>query len=276
MSRIGLFFFFVASIGASFAAATDKLVDDVPIPADVRIEVARDAPEGLSRFSGAWVGSWRGLLHHILIVENISASGEARVVYAIGSDAFAGVTGQWRRLQATVSTDMLTITAPSAFSTAPGDTFSATYVLTPADSLRATYRRGDVIARATLSRIAVDELMLPGPNVAWTTPGEFLNTTLQEGGKPVAGPIRTCSRKPTRARRSPTFSWTEVGWLRFPSAAAEANRMVFTMRVSRPTARRDIPAILIDRCPVLMGRWMTSRRRSLPCNNAWMSPPDPF
>jgi pimeloyl-ACP methyl ester carboxylesterase len=186
MSRIGIFcFFIVASTGASLAAATDKLVDDVPIPADVRIEVALDAPEGLSRFSGAWVGSWRGLLHHILIVENISASGEARVVYAIGSDATAGVKAQWRRLQATVSTDMLTITAPSAFSTAPGDTFSTTYVLTPADSLRATYRRGDVIARATLSRIAVDELMLPGANIAWTEPSEFLNTTIQEGGRPI-------------------------------------------------------------------------------------------
>ena len=57
MSRIGIFcFFIVASIGASLAAATDKLVDDVPIPADVRIEVALDAPEGLSRSSGAWVG----------------------------------------------------------------------------------------------------------------------------------------------------------------------------------------------------------------------------
>ena len=186
MSRIGIFcFFIVASIGASLAAATDKLVDDVPIPADVRTEVAHDAPEALSRFSGAWVGSWRGLLHHILIVENISASGEARVVYAIGGDAAAGFKGQWRRLPATVSTDMLTITAPSAFSTVPNDTFSATYVLTPADSLRATYRRGDVTARATLSRIAVAELMLPGADVAWTGPSEFLNTTLQEGGKPV-------------------------------------------------------------------------------------------
>lgn len=184
MSRIGIFcFFIVASIGVSLAAATDKLVDDVPIPADVRIEVALDAPEALSRFSSAWVGSWGGWLHHILIVENISASGEARVVYAIG--AAAAVKAQWHRHAATVSGNMLTITAPSAFSTAPDDTFSATYVLTAADSLRATYRRGDTIARATLSRIAVDELMLPGASVAWTGPSEFLNTTLQEGGKPI-------------------------------------------------------------------------------------------
>ncbi|HEX3411561.1 MAG TPA: hypothetical protein VHT00_07565 [Stellaceae bacterium] len=186
LSRIVIFcFFIVSSIGGSLAAATDKLVDDVPIPADVRIEVAPDAPEVLSRFSGAWIGSWRGLLHHILIVENISARGEARVVYAIGGDTAAGFKGQWRRLQATVSTDMLTITAPSAFSTAPNDTFNATYVLTPADSLRATYRRGDVVARASLSRVAFDELMLPGARIAWTGPSEFLSTTLQEGGRPV-------------------------------------------------------------------------------------------
>jgi hypothetical protein len=56
----------------------------------------------------------------------------------------------------------------------------------PADSLRATYRRGDPVAQATLSRVALTELMLPGANVAWTTKtSEFLNTTLQEGGKPI-------------------------------------------------------------------------------------------
>jgi pimeloyl-ACP methyl ester carboxylesterase len=34
------------------AAAADKLVDDVPIPEDVRVEVPPDAPEALSRFFG--------------------------------------------------------------------------------------------------------------------------------------------------------------------------------------------------------------------------------
>ena len=62
-------------------------------------------------------------------------------------------------------------------------------------------------------------------------------------GRLVAGQIHTCLRQPMRARRSPTSSWRKVGSLRFPSAAAEANRMVFTMRASRPTARRGTRAI---------------------------------
>jgi len=173
MSRIGIFcFFIIASMGAPFAVAADMLVDDVPIPADARIEVPLDVSETLSRFSGAWVGSWGDRLHHIFIVEDISASGEARVVYAVGNN---GVKGGWRRLEAAVSGNTLTI----------DDTFNATYVLTPADSLRATYRRGDAVGQATLSRIALTELMLPGAHVAWATPSEFLDTTLQEEGKPI-------------------------------------------------------------------------------------------
>jgi hypothetical protein len=174
MSRIGIFcFFIVASMGAPFAVAADILIDDVPIPADVRVEVPLNVPETLSRFSGAWVGSWGDKLHHILIVENIPASGEASVAYAVGNE---GVRAQWRRHEATVSGNMLTITI--------ADAFNVTYVLTSADSLRATYRRGDIVAQATLSRVAFAEL-LPRAKAAWTTPSEFLNTTLQEGGKPI-------------------------------------------------------------------------------------------
>jgi hypothetical protein len=150
MSRIAIFcFFVVAWMGAPMTAGADKLVDDVPIPEDVRVEVPLDAPEALSRFSGAWVGSWGGWLHHILIVENISASGEARVVYAVGDNSAAGVKAQWRRHEATVSGNMLAI----------DDTFNGTYELTRPDRLRATYRRGDIVAHATLSRVALTELM---------------------------------------------------------------------------------------------------------------------
>lgn len=178
MSRIGIFCFFIlASMGAPLAVAADMLVDDVPIPADARVELPLNVPETLSRFSGAWVGSWGGRLHHILIVENISASGEVRVVYAVGNNEAAGVKAQWRRHEATVSNDTLTITI--------ADTFKVTYALTAADSIRATYRRGGAVARATLSKVVLAGLILPGARVAWTTPSEFLDTTLQEGGKPI-------------------------------------------------------------------------------------------
>jgi hypothetical protein len=174
MARIGIFcFLIVASMGTAVAA--DMLVDDVPIPADALVTVPLDASEPHSRFSGAWVGSWGDRVHHILIVENISARGDARVVYAFGNNAAFGIVGQWRRHEATVSGNTLTI----------DDTFNATYVLTATDSLRATYRRGGVIVSATLSRVALAALMLPGAKVAWTAPREFLSTALQEGGKSI-------------------------------------------------------------------------------------------
>jgi pimeloyl-ACP methyl ester carboxylesterase len=176
MLRVGIFYsVVVVLIGSTFAFAADMRVDDVPIPGDVRIFVPRDAPETFSRFSGAWVGSWRGQLHHIFIVENIAANGEARVVYAVGDNAAFGVKGQWRRHEATISGDTLTI----------ADTFDATYTLTPSDTLKATYRRSGIASRATLSRIDFAGLMLPNVTIAWTVPSEFLDTTLQEGGKPI-------------------------------------------------------------------------------------------
>src|ERR1700738_1034231 len=96
MSRIGIFcFFIVVSMGAPFAVAADMLVDDVPIPADVRVEVPLNVPETLSRFSGAWVGSWGDQLHHILIVENISASGE--FLRQESANPSKALTRRWRK-----------------------------------------------------------------------------------------------------------------------------------------------------------------------------------
>ena len=176
MSRIGICcFIVVALMGSPSTFAADMLIDDVPIPADVQVSIPRNVSETLSRFSGAWVGSWGGQLHHILIVENIIANDKARVVYAVGDNAVVGVKSQWHRYEATVSGDTLTIAG----------TFDATYTLTPSDSLKATYRRSGIVAQATLSKIAFAELTLPKVTIAWTTPSEFLDTTLQEDGKPI-------------------------------------------------------------------------------------------
>jgi len=158
------------------APAAEVLVDDVPIPTDVRISAPRNAPEALRRFSGAWVGSWGGALHHILVVENIAADGDARVVYAIGDNPAVGVKRQWHRLLATVSGDTLTIAT----------SIVATYTLTASGGLKASYRSGGtIVSNAALHRIALDDLTRPNATIAWTKPGELLDTTLREGGKPV-------------------------------------------------------------------------------------------
>jgi hypothetical protein len=115
------------------SAAVEVLADDVPIPADTRIVSATpEAPEAAKRFLGAWVGSWGGMLHHLLIVESVDSNGVASVVYAVGDNPRAGVMRQWKRYEATVSGDVLTITGASTI----------TYQMTSFDKLAATFRRG--------------------------------------------------------------------------------------------------------------------------------------
>ena len=144
----------VSVLIAPFAArAADLLADDVPIPADAQIaSVSPEAPETAKLFSGAWVGSWGGRLHHVLIVESIDRDGVARVLYAVGDNPDAGIIHQWRRYQATVQGDTLTIAS----------VFTATYKLMHSDKLSATFRRGNAVARAMLSRVDVGDLLPRG------------------------------------------------------------------------------------------------------------------
>jgi hypothetical protein len=124
------------------ASAVEVLADDVPIPADTRIVSAPpEAPEAAKQFLGAWVGSWGGLLHQVLIVESVDSNGVASVVYAVGDNPGAGVVRQWKRYEATLLGDVLTITAASTI----------TYRFTSFDKLSATFHRGSANARAMLS-----------------------------------------------------------------------------------------------------------------------------
>jgi dienelactone hydrolase len=168
------------------ASAVEVLADDVPIPADTRIVSAPpEAPEAAKRLSGAWVGSWGGLLHHVLIVESVDSNGVASVVYAVGDNPGASVTRQWKRYEANVSGESLTITGASTI----------TYRLMSFDKLAATFHRGNADARAMLSRIDIADLMRPAAGIAWTRPVEFVNTRLQEDGRPVR--LEVVIEKPT-------------------------------------------------------------------------------
>ena len=129
----------VGVLTAALAASAVEL-DDVPIPADTRIISAPpETPEATKRFLGAWVGSWGGLLHQVLIVESVDSNGVASIVYAVGDNPRAGVMRQWRRHEATVSGDVLTITGAS----------TVTYRLTSFDKLTATFHRGSADVRAS-------------------------------------------------------------------------------------------------------------------------------
>lgn len=155
--------------------AAEVLVDGVPLPTDVAVNGSAGPNVTVSRFSGAWVGSWGDALKHILVVERVSDGGDASVIYAVGDLASAGITRSWNRYKATVSGDALTISSG----------FTATYTAA-GSTLRAEFERGTTRSRAIMSRVEIATLLASGEHVAWSKRQvEFLDTDLVENGKPV-------------------------------------------------------------------------------------------
>jgi putative tryptophan/tyrosine transport system substrate-binding protein len=145
------------------------LVEDVPLPGNVSVSNPQNIPENFKRFSGAWVGAWGGRLHHILIVENVMADGNANVVYAVGDNPAANVLRQSTRYDATIVGNTLRI-----------ERF-ATYELASDGKLDATYEASNGRSYATMSRIELADLTRPGETIAWTS--DFPATALKENGK---------------------------------------------------------------------------------------------
>jgi len=97
-----------------------------------------------------------------------------REYHPVGDNAAANVQRQWRRNIAVISGDMLRV-----------GTF-ATYEFTAGGRLRATYSVGTSRSSATMSKVELAELTRPGAEISWTGyPTEFLDTTLNEAGRPV-------------------------------------------------------------------------------------------
>src|SRR4051794_34770825 len=57
--------------------AEDRMIDGVPLPDDARIHAT--GPGGVQTawapWLGVWVGSWGGVLKHVLVIESVSADG---------------------------------------------------------------------------------------------------------------------------------------------------------------------------------------------------------
>ncbi|MGH6838681.1 MAG: alpha/beta hydrolase family protein [Methylocella sp.] len=156
----------------------ELIIDCVPIPDDPHVSAApQSASETQKRLLGAWVGAWDNYWRHILIVEDIRADGEARVVWANGDPPFDVIGGmcvrEWSREEGTVSGDTLTLDL-------------ATYKLTAADMLLARFICFQPPSQARMSRIELAELTRPGATIHWTSGEvEFLHTDLAEGWKRV-------------------------------------------------------------------------------------------
>src|SRR6266581_754078 len=80
------------------AAATDLLIDGVPLPPDTKAASTTESETPLQRrWSGVWVGAWGGSLKHILVVESVTEDGTARVVYSTGDNPLLGIQRAWSR-----------------------------------------------------------------------------------------------------------------------------------------------------------------------------------
>lgn len=145
-----------AVLPAWSAAADDRNIDGVPLPADVRVvPLAASAPGEHESFLGAWIGAWGQSNRHILVVEEISADGSARLVYAW---ADSGPTQRgWRRLDGKIEARTLSIR----------DNFSALYTLTGPASAHGAWRRGERRSETEMRKVALEDLLAPGAVPAW-------------------------------------------------------------------------------------------------------------
>lgn len=175
--RVLSFIFLGLLMFAQPACADDRLVDGVPLPSDAAIDPTSPGTTLQRQWSGVWIGAWGGTLKHILLVEAVAEDGAVRAVYAVGANPRLGVKSNWLRLEGMASERTLTVA---------GKSFSATYDVTPTGRLKASYRRGDSVAGATMTKTDLAGLMKPDPVVEWTRgKSEFLATDLVEDGKPV-------------------------------------------------------------------------------------------
>lgn len=146
-------------------AAAQLLVDDVPLPNDVRVETPDSSvPDTHKRFLGGWIGVWGGTLHHLLIVEAVSSDGNARVIYAWGDSSQGRTARGWRRYPARVNGATLEIAAD----------FGAAYHLVTPVTANATWQRGDSASRARMWRVDIAGLTAAGAR-PWSS---YLPTSL--------------------------------------------------------------------------------------------------
>lgn len=144
-------------MAAPAAAAADLVIDGVPLPSDASVaSVPTSAMDLQPHWSAVWVGAWDGTLKHVLLVERIGEDGAAGVVYAVAENLYTGTPARWRRLDAVVSGQTLTVT---------GATSTATYDMGDDGQLKAILK-GKWTARATISRTDLASLIKPDAVVA--------------------------------------------------------------------------------------------------------------
>jgi dienelactone hydrolase len=153
----------------------------VPLPDKFDVEMpALGVPPEMTRFLGAWVGTWHDD-RHILVVERIRSDGQADVVFAQADSALYGMNREWWRDKATIADGALTMTGFRIFR----------YTFDGPDRLylTATLKSGGVtsgeLVRADAARLAAGDRP-----TEWPWPGErvsipHLTVRTPDGTRPI-------------------------------------------------------------------------------------------
>lgn len=134
-----------------------------PLPKDVQIVApGPNVPEQAAAFSGVWAGgAWDGILPHILIVESISASGEASVLESYTGAPDWKMKADFRRVQGNIEHGRLTYTRGKG---------KAEYVIDSYGNLNGTYTRtsSKVVSKIFHKKTTLDEVgsLTPAPAIA--------------------------------------------------------------------------------------------------------------
>ena len=140
-------FALATTFGLVTATFAQNLPSNVPLPATLQIaKPADDLPAKVKAFTGKWVGSWGGVLDHVLVVEQIASLDQVVVVYAHGTAQNWNIwKPAWFRPMARFNSETLELR--------PRNGAFITYTLSSDDELRGTYELGSIISRITMKRV---------------------------------------------------------------------------------------------------------------------------
>ncbi|MGH8068278.1 MAG: dienelactone hydrolase family protein [Candidatus Entotheonellia bacterium] len=133
------------------------------LPPDVRIESpGPEVPAPAAAFSGIWAGgAWDGILPHVVIVEQVSPTGNAAVISSWGDAPDWQLTRGFTRVQGRIDHGRLLLEYPSRGA-------RAEYVIDAQGALQGTYTRGSAVGKIVLTHTILEHLdaLAPRPPIA--------------------------------------------------------------------------------------------------------------
>jgi dienelactone hydrolase len=176
---------FSALLLLAHAAQAQTLTVDpesiVPLPDKFDMETpAPDVPPEISRFRGAWIGTWHDD-RHILVVERVKRDGHADVVFAQSDSSFYDLSREWWRSEAAIANGVLTLTGFRTFRYA----FDGSDRLYLTAALKSGSVTSGALVRTDAARLAAGERP-----AEWPWPGErvrvpHLTVRTPDGTRPI-------------------------------------------------------------------------------------------